>query len=830
MDDYLDDFVQESEERITELNNALLELESDPDDDDAIEQLFRTAHTLKGNCGALGFTTASSLAHAIEDLLESVRDGSVQVDADTMDLLFEAVDLLETILEQVGSEEETSVDPGETVRALRITAADLEPPEEDAIEDALEVSSEPSAGDRVYHLRLGVEDEPPESELDDMGVLDALEDAFEVLGTLPDREQVESDERTFDAIVSSAIEAEDLATALEGVERVDAVIVTDVTDLAGVDGPELDPDDVDVDDLLAEFDEYDDLDDPDTDVDDVELDDLGDAGTFEFSDPVEVNEAANTFEELRSEVEQAEFEEFAHEIDEQFDEFEDEVEFEDLLAEGPDSTDATATDPDAAGEDVGEDEGPFEPDATADDVEEADGFSDLDVDEDSIDVLAEFGSEFDESDDGLEEIEELQEGEFEGFDVTEELPSGFTIVDDTPTQSEDDHSIADIQSVRVGVDQVDSLLNLVEELVTNRIRLRRAIETGDIEQALSDLSDLETTTAELQDTVMDVRLVPLDRVASRLPRIVRDVARDQGKEVEFVTEGTDVELDRSILSEIGDPLMHIVRNAVGHGIEPPGERESAGKDPTGTVRLRTRRSRDRVTIVVEDDGRGIDPDAIRERAVENGLLSSTAADALDDESVYELVFQPGFTTADSVTDLSGRGVGMDVVRTTVRALDGSVSIESTPGEGTAIRLRLPVSVAIVQVLFVEAGEETFGIPITDIEEIDRDARTETIDGEEVLAHEERPYPVVHLDDALEVTSSETEARATDGAGAGYHEGVVIRIDDDVRRVALRCDGVLRQEEVVVKPFEGLLRGIPGLSGAAVLGEGDVVTILDVETL
>jgi two-component system chemotaxis sensor kinase CheA len=379
--------------------------------------------------------------------------------------------------------------------------------------------------------------------------------------------------------------------------------------------------------------------------------------------------------------------------------------------------------------------------------------------------------------------------------------------------------IEEIQSVRVDVDQLDDLHGQVEQLVTSRIKLRRSIEQAQIDSAEDHLDELDKITSSLQDTVMDMRLVPLKKVVDKFPRLVRDLAREQEKDIDFEMEGTEIELDRTILDEISDPLMHLLRNAVDHGIEPPEEREAAGKHSEGSIRLRGFRERDRVTIEVEDDGGGIDPDAIRTKAVEKDVMTREEAEKLSEEEAQKLIFHAGFSTNDQVTDVSGRGVGMDVVQDTVSRLDGEIGIDSTPGEGTTISLSLPVTVAIVKVLFVQSGDEEYGVPIKNVDEIRRMEDVQTVEGEEVVTHDDTVYPLVRLSDALDVPG-ETE----------NGDGMLVRVKESERTVAIHCDAVSRQEEVVVKPFEGILSGISGLSGAAVLGEGDVVTILDVETL
>jgi two-component system chemotaxis sensor kinase CheA len=323
-----------------------------------------------------------------------------------------------------------------------------------------------------------------------------------------------------------------------------------------------------------------------------------------------------------------------------------------------------------------------------------------------------------------------------------------------------------------------------------------------------------------------MRLVPMKKIVGKFPRVVRDLAREQNKDIDFEMNGTDVELDRTILDRLSDPLIHILRNAVDHGIESPEEREAAGKDPEGSIVLEARRERDRAIIQVEDDGGGLDADEIRKKAFEQEIRDSDELEQMDDENVYDLIFHPGFSTTDEVTDVSGRGVGMDVVHNTVTRLDGSVNVDSEPGEGTTVTLELPVSIAIVKVLFVEAGDHEFGIPIKKIDKVSRYEGAESVNGDEMIEHDEELYNVIHLHEALD-----TVIQNGDGSGdEDVEDGMLIRVRGDERRVALYCDTVSDQEEVVVKPLEGVLSGTPGLSGTAVLGEGNVVPVLDVKTI
>jgi two-component system chemotaxis sensor kinase CheA len=393
-----------------------------------------------------------------------------------------------------------------------------------------------------------------------------------------------------------------------------------------------------------------------------------------------------------------------------------------------------------------------------------------------------------------------------------------------PAEPTTERQMDEIQSVRVDVDRVDELLNLVEEMVTSRARLRRAVQDDAPMDVLEDeLDELDVTTSQLQDQVMEMRLVPVETVTQRLPRVVRDIARDQGKRVRFEAEGEDVEVDRSILNEIGDALIHLVRNAIDHGIESPEKREAAGKDSEGTITLAASRSRDTVTLEIRDDGRGLDADDLRSKAVEEGILSETEAEQLSDADAYDLVFRSGFSTREEVTDVSGRGVGMDVVANTVDDLDGQVTVDSEPGGGTTVGMTLPVSVAISEVVFLKIGGEEYGVPIKVVDEISSMSVAETVrqnGSEAVVTDDGTEKELVRLHEALDTPEPE---RTRTG-------GMLVTIEDDVRSIAIQCDDVLAQQEVVVKPYEGLLSDIPGLSGAATLGEGAVINIIDVETL
>jgi two-component system chemotaxis sensor kinase CheA len=372
-------------------------------------------------------------------------------------------------------------------------------------------------------------------------------------------------------------------------------------------------------------------------------------------------------------------------------------------------------------------------------------------------------------------------------------------------------------SLSVDPEVGDELLRQVRELAAASRRLAAAADRTN-PQVRDALSALQSATDDVRQTALEVRLMPLSTVTDGFDRVVRDVARDAGVEVTFETRGTDVHLDRDVLDRIGDPLVHLVRNAVDHGVEPPEEREAAGKPREGTVELRARREGDAATIEVRDDGNGLDPEAIRETAIEERLVTEGEAAALSREETFDLLFEPGFSTTEEVTETSGRGVGMDAVERAVSELNGSVTVESEPGEGTTVRLSVPVTVAVAEVVFLAVGDEQYAVPTADVESVQYATETVVEDGEVQVptADGEASYPLVRLGEALD---------AAEGS-----ERVVVQVDPDVRGVALGADDVGEKREVVITPYEDVLGGTPGIGGATLLEDNTVVNVIDVETL
>ncbi|MDP9348053.1 MAG: chemotaxis protein CheA, partial [Gemmatimonadota bacterium] len=378
------------------------------------------------------------------------------------------------------------------------------------------------------------------------------------------------------------------------------------------------------------------------------------------------------------------------------------------------------------------------------------------------------------------------------------------------------------RNIRVDLRRLDALMNQIGELVIIRDRLRQLAAVREVPELGEAVDQAARLITELQDEIMQARMVPVGQVFDRFPRLVRDAARALGKKVEFVIEGKEIEFDRSMLDEIGDPIVHLLRNSLDHGIEAPAERRAAGKPETGMLHLTAARERSQVVIRVEDDGRGIQRERVTAKAVAGGLVSAEAARAMTDEEVYDLLTRPGFSTAETITDVSGRGVGLDVVATRVRALGGTLEISSRPGEGTAFTLRLPLTLAIVRALLVRLGEETYALPITHV--------SETVEIEPSEIHTVKGKTVAVLrDDVVPLLPLRALLRREEAEAAAELRTAVI-LERGEHRVGVEVDGLVGQQEIVVKSFDATVGTLRLFSGATILSDGRPALILDVGSL
>lgn len=378
------------------------------------------------------------------------------------------------------------------------------------------------------------------------------------------------------------------------------------------------------------------------------------------------------------------------------------------------------------------------------------------------------------------------------------------------------------RNIRVDLRRLDALMNQIGELVIIRDRLQKLAAVRDEPELEETVDQAARLISELQDEIMQARMVPVGQVFDRFPRLVRDAARMLGKQVEFVIEGKEIEFDRSMLDEIGDPIVHLLRNSLDHGIESPGERRAAGKPETGTLHLLAARERSQVLIRVEDDGRGISRERVLAKAVAAGLVPAEAAHALPDDEVFRLLTRAGFSTAERVTDVSGRGVGLDVVATRVRALGGTLEIESTPGRGTVFTLRMPLTLAIVRALLVRLGEETYALPITHVGETVEipEADVRSVKGRTVAVLRDEVIPLLSLRGML---------RHAEAAPAGGRRMAVV-LESGEHRVGVEVDALAGQQEIVVKSFDATVATLRLFSGATILSDGRPALILDVGSI
>jgi len=375
----------------------------------------------------------------------------------------------------------------------------------------------------------------------------------------------------------------------------------------------------------------------------------------------------------------------------------------------------------------------------------------------------------------------------------------------------------------VAISKVDQLINLVGELVITQAMLAqnsRALDPAVYQQMLVGLADLDRNTRDLQESVMSIRMIPMSIVFSRFPRMLRDLASKLGKKVEFVTQGEATELDKGLVEKITDPLTHLVRNSCDHGIEMPADRLAAGKPELGTITLSAAHQGGSIVIEVRDDGRGMSREKILSKARERGLEVS---DQMSDSEVWQLIFAPGFSTADVVTDVSGRGVGMDVVKRNITALNGTVEIDSAEGFGMKVSVRLPLTLAIMDGMSVGIGNEVYLLPLSSVIEsfqVNENAVNTVGQGSQLVKVREEYMPVIEMEKLFQVPRFNSEKC----------NGIMVVIEADGSRVALLVDELLGQQQVVVKNLESNYRKVPNVSGATILGDGKVALILDTAAL
>lgn len=673
---YMGMFLEESREHLQTLNRCLLDLENDPRNLSLLDEIFRSAHTIKGMSATMGFTAVAELTHEMENILDLLRKGQLQANNAILDILFKCVDTLEQLVEAIAGGNELDVDIKPLIKTLSALAAGEEPvpvqpapaaaastvagAESDLVLDDTEMKVIRTANMQGIHafetkvsLRAGCLLKSARVYM----VMNSLDQLGDVIKTVPPAEELEKEnfELVFSAVILTESDPEKIKQAVLSISEVDAADVS----------------------------------------------------------PINLSDSP---------------------------------------AVPADSTPTAAATVTAAG-----DPGP-----------KAEG-------------------------------------------TVEHAPAG---ADKRPRGG---------QSVRVDIDKLDSLLNLVGELVINKTRLEQIGLSHKLTDLVETIEQMDRVTTDLQTVVMKVRMVPVGQVFNRFPRMVRDLSRDLHKEINLIIQGEETELDRTVIDEIGDPLVHLLRNAIDHGVESPQTRKERGKNPVGEIRLIARHEGNNVIIMVEDDGGGIDADVIKQKALEKGLLTQIEAEKMDVAEAVRLVFLPGFSTAKVVSDVSGRGVGMDAVRTKIEALGGMVDVETKINEGSRFKIRLPLTLAIIQALLVNVDKEIYAIPLGSIDSTINisPGDIKTIQNQEVILLRGQIIPIVRLAKTLNIPVT---------GGDDQEELFVTIVHMGEQKAGVIVDNLIGQQEIVIKSLGKLLAGIKVIAGATILGNGQVALILDVASL
>ncbi len=387
----------------------------------------------------------------------------------------------------------------------------------------------------------------------------------------------------------------------------------------------------------------------------------------------------------------------------------------------------------------------------------------------------------------------------------------------------DKGAVAAETTVRVDTKRLDQIMNMVGELVLVRNRLVSLSGSSQNEEMSKAIANLDVVTADIQGAVMKTRMQPIKKVFGRFPRVVRDLARALKKDIDLVLEGEETDLDKNLVEALADPLVHLVRNSVDHGIELPEVRQAAGKPRTGVVKLAAQQAGDHILLTIQDDGAGMDPEKLKNLAIKRGVIDADTAARMSDTDAFNLIFAPGFSTKEQISDISGRGVGMDVVKTKITQLNGTVHIHSKLGEGTLLEIKVPLTLAILPTLMVIVGKQTFALPLAGVNEIFHLdlAKTNIVDGQLTIVVRNKAIPLFYLEHWLVKNSDKKLRRA---------QGHVVIVQIGQQQVGFVVDQLIGQEEVVIKALDALLQGTPGMAGATITSDGGIALILDVPNL
>jgi len=661
LNNYLEMFIEESKDHLQAINDELLKLELEPENIAIINEIFRSAHTLKGMAGTMGFEDLASLTHEMENVLDLLRNSQLSITSEIMDVIFKCVDFIEKMVNSIeqggdGKENVTEIvsqlakiqDPSHTYQVDLFDASHELAVAADLVIDEYQnsiINEAKMMGNNVYQITVTLDERCVMKSVRAYMVFQVAEELGEIIQTYPPVEEIEEEkfENSFTLLLLSQRAMQEIQTQFANVSEVKEVIVS---------------------------------------------------------------------EGLSQEI----------------------------VKKNPSVTNDENTGP------------------------------------------------------------------------ANQLPEKENTGDNKKKQRS--------KSIRVDIEKLDHLMNLFSELIIDRGRLEQIARKSGLSELTETVEHMTRISTDLQDLILNMRMVPVEQVFNRFPRMVRDLAKELNKKVQLVVEGAETELDRTVIDEIGDPLVHLLRNALDHGLESTEERLANKKPEEGKILLKAYHSGNHVFIEVVDDGKGINREKVLNKAIERGVVSIEEAKSLTDQQIYALIFSSGFSTADKISDISGRGVGLDVVKTKIESLGGVISIDSTPGQGSIFHIQLPLTLSIINSMLVNVEEETYAIPFTSIVEITTITFDEikTLHGQKVFQFRGQVVPLIYLNDVFHVPSVETAFKEQ------HHYIVIVRKGN--KTVGLVVDSVLGQQEVVLKSLGGLLSNLYAISGATILGNGEVALIID----
>ncbi|RYL92969.1 chemotaxis protein CheA [Sporolactobacillus sp. THM19-2] len=673
MNQYLGIFVDEAREHLQNLNDKLMELEDQPRDPELISSIFRSAHTLKGSSGQMGFGNMMKLTHTMENVFDALRHQKITVSSDMIDRLFEALDTLESMVDSVEQGESDEQDINGVLAKLQdLVQADPAPV---SAGNGRQDHMDQSAGHSLPKINFSDYDKTVITQAKDQNmqtfvieitlrndcvlkaaralmVSNALEEAGHIIKSEPSTEDIEKEafDRQFTYVYVSNMSAESIHKKVMNISEIERADIVPVSDRS----------------LESES---------------------GEEKADQSAKPAQAKKRASN-------------------------------------------------------------------------------------------------------------------NRVQGYRQVKPVA----------------------KTIRVNLERLDHLLNLFEEMVIDRSRLERIAASMNDPELQESVRTIKTVSDQMQETILNLRMEPVEQVFNRFPRMVRSLAKELNKKVHLVISGSETELDRTMIDELGDPLMHMIRNSMDHGIEHPDERAGKGKNPEGTLSLRAYHSGNHVFIEIEDDGAGINREQVLKKALQKKLISEEVQASMTDKDVYHLLFESGFSTSEKISDISGRGVGLDVVESKIQSMSGSVQVESTEGAGTKFTVRLPLTLSIISAMLVQCGSEVYAIPMTSIKEtaLSRLVKLQTIRNTQVMSYQNHVMPVIDLSSYLDIPDPPEMRQNSSGSIIVVHHGK--------KMAGLAVEKILGYQDIVIKPLGKYLENVKGFSGATILGDGKVSLILDCQVI